>query len=198
MAKEKAMSKIKNFFLKNWLFFIMPVIGSVVGVCLANLILAFSFSWIFSCIGWAIVLLLIFLLSRQVEITEHRVLSGKIEVVSSYTDLLEQTKASIESFNGYDEIMLKNVAMYSQMATSGVDAPIANSIISFSKEVGSDHTIILIGIDHTNSQWSVRVAGRSIYLSQLKAIWNLANKHLEENAKSHGTLIIKKGSYVTN
>lgn len=190
--------KIKDFFRTKWFFLLTPVGGAGLGACIAQAIIFFNWMWVVACIGWLFALAMSVLAFRQTAVTEYEVIKAKKEVVDAHNDLIEQVNRSIEYFNGYDETMLDSVAIYSEMANNGVEAPIANSIVAFSQELSPDHTILLVGVDHSNSQWTVRVAGRSIYLSQLKAIWALVNKHLEQNAKPQGTLIIKKDSSIVN
>lgn len=192
------MKRIKEFLRERWFVLTMPFIGAGLGLCVAQLLLTVSFMWAVASFGWLAALMFSILMFRQSSVMQIEILNAKKEVVDSHNELIEQINSSIEYFNGYDEDMLESVAIYSQMAHSGVEAPVANSIIAFSQEISPEHTILLIGVDHTNSQWSIRVAGRSIYLSQLKAIWGLVNKHLEENAKPQGTLIVKKDSSIVN
>jgi hypothetical protein len=192
------MTKLKNFLRKYWFFFVAPIICGGTGACIVNFLMSFDIVWAIACCASSISSIMLVLLARQIYSTDCKVLKGKKDVVDSYNDLLEQIKHSIEYYNGYDESMVESVAIYSQMAGRGIEAPIANSIMAFSQEVGSDHTVMLIGIDHLNSQWNVRVAGRAIYLSHLRAIWSLVDKHFEESAKPQGTLVIKKESSVTN
>jgi len=189
------MTKVKAFFCKHWIKFVVPILGLIYGVCIAHLIFMPSLVLAVASIGCFLSILWLCLLGAQIEKTEYEVLKAKVEITKMYTELLEKTN---EYLNGYHETMLDNVAIYSQMASFGVEAPVANAIISFSQELGPEHTVILIGIDHTGSEWSVRVAGRTIYLSQLKAILDLANQHFDKIAKSHGALIVKKETSVIN
>lgn len=192
------MAKIKEILREQWFLLIVALLGGIAGWCVAQYLLVFKTVWLVAAFGWLVAAAVGIALVRQVSITGYKVLCGKKEVVDSYNDLLEQTKKSVEYFSGYDEEMKDSVAIYSHMATSGVEAPIANSIISFAQELGPDHTVILVDIDHSNAQWSVRVAGRSIHLSQLRAVWTLVNRHLEESAAPIGTLIVKKDPSIMN
>ena len=187
------MTKIKEFFNKYWTLLLLAF---CIGLSIYSISQAVydNYMWFASCLGWCMAGLLAAALFKEQSWTEYKVLLGKKEIVDSYSDLIEKTKLSVEYFSGYREEMLENVSVYSQMASCGVEAPVANSIVSFAQEIGPDHTIILVGINHRDAQWSVRVAGKSIHLSQLKAIWSLVNDHLEKNAKPKGTLIIKQSS----
>jgi hypothetical protein len=192
------MTKIKKFIKEKWLFIVTPIPCAICSVCLVHLFLFPSIIMALASFGCLLSLLWIVLLARTVELNEHKVLKVKIEATNSYADLLEKTKYQLEYFNKYQEPMLENVAIYSQMASRRVEAPVANSIIAFSQEIGSEHTIVLISIDHLNSKWSIRAAGRAIYLSQLRAVWDLAKKYFEDSSKTKGTIIVNKEKSIIN
>lgn len=189
---KKIMKRIKEFFGENWLIIISLGIVFIITFCIISCVVNPSTLTLLALLGWITALIFSAALWKERLFSDIKVLKAKIEVAESYNEALEQTKNSIEFFTGYNEHMLENVAIYSQMASRGVDAPIANSIITFSQELGLENTVLLINIDHLHKEWSVRVAGKPIYMSQLKAIWTLVNNRLKEMAKPHSGMVISE------
>jgi len=190
--------KLRHFVSKNWFLLIMPLIGIGLSACIIQFIIFTTFMWALAVAGWLIAGIMVFIIAKMSVNLRVEILKAKGEVLQANNNLINQISDSIEYFNGYHETMLDSVAIYSEMACNGVKAPVANSIISFAHEMSPEHTILLIGIDHDEFRWSIRVAGRPIHISQLKIIWGLVNKHLEQNAKPSGTLIVKKDSSIIN
>jgi len=189
---------MRKFIHKFWYLLFLPVVGFFTGFCLIDfiyspiLIKGLCFS------GWILSGILLYIISRLYIKIKIEVLKGKIEVLNSHKELIDKVNKSIEYFSGYDEELIDSIAIYSEMAKNGVEAPIANSIVSFADEVGPNHTTLLVGVDHVKSRYHFRVAGRAIYLTQLKAVWELVNIHLEKNAKPYGTIVIQKDLNIIN
>lgn len=186
--------KIKEIFSKYYIIVLISLLTMILVFSIIEMAKSFnltSVSYTLSCL-LAIVFAILF--ERQRWETTMAVLRAQTDMAKSYKDLLNKSSALIDQFLGYDEKLSEELAIYSQMAARGVEAPIANTIINFANDTSDDYTAILIGIDHAGAKWNVRFAGRTIYLSQLESVLNLAKEHFEKNAGKAGSLVIKNKS----
>jgi len=108
------------------------------------------------------------------------------ELIFKYKDVLEQ-------FCEYRRPMLDGMSVYSEMATNGVEAPVANTLIDFAKNLSPNCTILLMRIDHDQKDWAVILSGKSVYETQLSALFDRAKENLKD---INSPVIIKKREMV--
>jgi hypothetical protein len=184
--------------IKKFLFYgSFMLVGGIIGWCLSGVFLNFSIAYLVATIGWLSIFVLGLMLFRATAVKEWHKKESK-RVHQECIDIMEKTRNILEYYNGYSENMTENVSVYSDMVSQGVGAPIANTIISFSHELEDDNTVLLLNLDHKNRKWSMRLAGRPVYLPQLQAVIKLVEARIVSNSDSNGSIIINKQAEIYN